>query len=125
MKRIFNDYKEEVLFLQIKVTELDLKAEMEHKNLYVEWVRGSNVEQSKPIGDIDPSNGHLEFNQKFMKLSIFYKSLNKDKGYLQKDTTLRVYCLANGRNVLLSEATFDLAPLVGKREQPFAVPLIL
>lgn len=59
-----------------------------------------------------------------MKLSIFYRSMSLEKGYLQKDTTIRVYSMQNGRNVLLAEATFDLAPLVGKREQQVTLPLI-
>ena len=42
--------------------------------------------------------------------------MTPEKGYLQKDTTIRVYSMQNGRNILLAEATFDLAPLVGKRE---------
>ncbi len=32
--------------------------------------------------------------------------------------------MQNGRNILLAEATFDLAPLVGKREQQVTLPLI-
>jgi hypothetical protein len=79
MKRIFNDYKEEVLFLQIRCTELDLKADSEHKGIYLEWARGSNVEQSKPIGDIVPGPNKILMNQKFMKLSIFYRSMSPEK----------------------------------------------
>ena len=69
-----SSYKEEPLFVKIRICEISFDTSLEQRGLYVEWVRGNTSDKTESLGRVNQNDSTIGCYHTFTRLSVFYKS---------------------------------------------------